>query len=125
MDVHLGRRHANVQPTGDLLIAEPAFDQFRGLPLTFRQRRNCEQSVAAVASAGGMSDAAQQSGGDLAGAHLLTAVNFDDQPYEISQSAGATTSEVCARGDSMLVDACQLSPLPTPSKGFDKFRLSE
>src|SRR5438309_9283272 len=85
MDVHLGRRHANVQPSGDLLVAEPALDQFRRLTLAFRQRRNFEQSVAAVVSAGGMSDAAQQSGSDPAGAHLVTAVNFDDQPYEISQ----------------------------------------
>ena len=82
-------RHADVQPASDLLVAEPALDQFGGLALTSGQRRSRDQPIAAGASISSVSDAPEQAGSDPAGADLLATMDIHHQADEIAQRRGS------------------------------------
>src|SRR5258707_6175436 len=89
VDVRLRRCQADVQPAGDLLVAEPGPDQFGSLPFAFGERGYREWRVVAAAGAGGEGDPAEQPGGDPAGADLLATMDFEDLTREIGQSGRA------------------------------------
>src|SRR5712675_792847 len=89
VDVRLRRRQADVQPAGDLLVAEPGPDQFGSLPFALGERGYREWRVVAGTGAGGEGDPAEQPGGDPAGADLLATMDFEDLTREICQGGAA------------------------------------
>src|SRR5215510_2446737 len=88
VDMHLRCRQADVQPTGDLLVAEPCRDQLGGLSFAPGERECRRWRVAAYPEAFGDGDPAEQLGGHAARAGLLAAINIYDEAHEIGRSGG-------------------------------------
>ena len=63
VDMQLRCRQADVQPTGDFLVAEPRRDQLGGLPFAPGERECRRWRVAADAEAFGDGDPVEQLGG--------------------------------------------------------------
>src|SRR5271165_2768219 len=75
VDMRLRRRQADVEPAGNLLVAEPGPDQLGGLALARGERWHRRCRVTAVAEPRGDGDPAEQRGGHPGRAELLAVMD--------------------------------------------------
>src|ERR1700756_1982657 len=93
--MRLRRPHADLQPSGDLLVAEPDRDQLGRLPFARSERRLRRRSVTAVAEARRDSDTPQQPAGHTVRAGLLAIMDARDETHEIGHCGGVRDIANC------------------------------